>query len=35
MDPLLKFAILSLVAVLACFAVSDLARGAPLVRQGV
>jgi fucose 4-O-acetylase-like acetyltransferase len=33
MDPLLKFAILSPVAVLACFAVSDLVRRAPLVRQ--
>jgi cytochrome bd-type quinol oxidase subunit 2 len=35
MDPLLKFAVLSPVAVLACFAVSDLVRRAPLVRQVV
>lgn len=33
MDPLLKFAVLSPVAVLSCFAVSDLVRRAPFVRR--
>lgn len=35
MDPLLKFAVLCPVAVAACFAVSDLVRRAPLVREVV